>query len=66
MWTGRRAPSSFDCCRLGYVGSAGVRALLDAEWYARQTGRRLVLLDVPPSLRKIVEVAGIAYMPADC
>jgi|SRR5690349_5986582 anti-anti-sigma factor len=54
-----------DCSRLGYVGAAGVRALLDAHHYAKAQGRRLVLFDVPPPLRKIVDVGGIAYVSAD-
>jgi anti-anti-sigma factor len=58
-------PVTVDCSRIGYVGAPGVRMLLEAHHYARAHGRRIVLFGVPPELRKIADVAGIAYISRD-
>jgi anti-anti-sigma factor len=58
-------PVIVDCSRVGYVGAPGVRMLLDAHHDARAHGRRVVLFGVPAELRKIIDVAGIAYISRD-
>jgi anti-anti-sigma factor len=47
-----------DLRQLTFIDSSGTHAIVDAGIHARQTGRRLVLVHVPPHVHRILALTG--------
>jgi anti-anti-sigma factor len=48
-----------DCTRLTFMSASGLRVLVEVDEALRANGGCLTLVQVPPSVRRIIEIAGL-------
>jgi anti-anti-sigma factor len=48
-----------DFARVRFLDSAGIKALLDGQRRARQQGRELIVVDMHPSVRRVLEITAV-------